>query len=99
DIVATDHAPHTIEEKESSENPPFGVPGVETSLPLLLTAVHDGKISIELLQKITHDNPKRIFAVPEQKDTYVEIDTDVEYTLENEKMFTKTGWTPIAGKK
>ena len=43
DCFATDHAPHTLEEKDS-ENPPPGFPGLETALPLLLTAVHDGRI-------------------------------------------------------
>ena len=46
DIVETDHAPHTREEKES-EKPPFGVPGLETALGLMYKAVHDGKIKGE----------------------------------------------------
>lgn len=41
DVIATDHAPHTVEEKDS-EKPPPGFPGLETSLALILTAVHEG---------------------------------------------------------
>lgn len=47
DCFATDHAPHTIEEK-TSEHPPPGFPGLETILPLLLTAVNEGKLTIEV---------------------------------------------------
>ena len=46
DCIATDHAPHTLQEKTSS-NPPPGFPGLETSLPLMLTAVNDGKLTLE----------------------------------------------------
>ncbi len=97
DIVATDHAPHTIEEKENSENSPFGVPGVETSLPLLLTAVAEKRISLETLITVTNTNPRRIFSIPEQLDTYVEIDTSQKYVLSNDKIVSKCGWTPFAG--
>ena len=47
DCFATDHAPHTVEEKSSSSPPP-GFPGLETMLPLLLTAVHQGRLTIEV---------------------------------------------------
>lgn len=98
DMVATDHAPHTLEEKRS-DKPPFGVPGVETTLPLLLTAVNEGRLTIEQLLKVTHDNPKKIFSLPDQENTYIEVDIDQEYVLENENMFSKSGWTPFVGKK
>ncbi len=97
DIVATDHAPHTKDEKNTMENPPFGVPGVETMLPLLLTAVADKKISLETLIAVTNTNPRRIFSIAEQLDTYVEIDTTQSYVLTNEIIVSKCGWTPFAG--
>jgi carbamoyl-phosphate synthase/aspartate carbamoyltransferase/dihydroorotase len=89
DIIATDHAPHTIEEKES-DNPPFGVPGLETSLALMLTAVHAGRVTLDRL-------PKRIFNLPEQPDTYIEVDTTRHWRLSSENLYTKCGWTPFDG--
>src|SRR5260221_1713717 len=55
DVIESDHAPHTIEEK-MSDNPPFGVPGLETTLPLLLTAVHNGKLNMDDIIRLCHDN-------------------------------------------
>ena len=46
DCFATDHAPHTVEEK-SGDNPPPGFPGLETALPLFLTAVHEGRLTMD----------------------------------------------------
>jgi len=62
DMIATDHAPHTKEEK-LSENPPFGVPGLETALPLLLTAVAEGKLTLDQIVKLTSTNPRKIFGI------------------------------------
>ena len=61
DCFATDHAPHTLDEKESPKPPP-GFPGLETALPLLLTAVADGRLTLDdlLLRMVT--NPRRIFS-------------------------------------
>src|SRR5688572_21319589 len=76
DCFATDHAPHTIEEKDS-DNPPPGFPGLETALPLLLTAVDIGPFGAaqgkrltldELIQKM-YINPQKIFDLPEQPET------------------------------
>lgn len=94
DMIASDHAPHTKEEKNSS-NPPNGVPGLETSLPLLLTAVSDGKLTIDRLIELTSKNPRRIFNIPEQKDTFVEVDMDEKYIISSDNLFTKCGWTPF----
>ena len=96
DIVASDHAPHTREEK-MGEKPMFGVPGLETTLPLLLTAVNDGRLSLDRLIELTHTNPKRIFSLPEQENTFVEVDPAIPYTLNAERLFTKCGWTPFNG--
>lgn len=97
DIVESDHAPHTKGEKES-DTPPFGVPGLETTLPLLLTAVHEEKIKIEDIIRLCHDNPKRIFKLPNQ-DATVDIDLTEEYEINNENLFTKCGWSPFHGRK
>lgn len=96
DMVASDHAPHTKEEKQG-EKPSYGVPGLETTLPLLLTAANEGRLSIDRLIELTSTNPKKIFDIPEQKDTYVEVDMGESYEIENENLQTKCGWTPFAG--
>ena len=70
DCFATDHAPHTSEEKDS-DNPPPGFPGLETILPLLLTAVSESRLTIpDIIQKSVI-NPRKIFNIPEQPETWV----------------------------
>jgi len=96
DIIATDHAPHALEEKMST-NPPNGVPGLETALPLLLTAVNEKEISPKLLEKVLYENPRRIFNIKPLKNTYLEIDLKEKWVIKNETLYTKCGWTPFAG--
>jgi dihydroorotase-like cyclic amidohydrolase len=98
DVIESDHAPHTIEEKES-QNPPFGLPGLETTLPLLLTAMHEGKISQEEIIYKCYTKPKAIFSIPSQPDTYSEVDENEEWTIENDKLFTQAKWSPFDGWK
>ena len=98
DCIATDHAPHTITEKLSVQPPP-GVPGLETSLALMLTAVAEGRLSLELVLRLMHDNPRRIFGLPEQPDTHIEVDMDTPFVVHNEKMHSRCGWTPFAGQE
>jgi carbamoyl-phosphate synthase/aspartate carbamoyltransferase/dihydroorotase len=95
DCIATDHAPHTRAEKEG-EDPPPGVPGLETMLPLLLNAVADGRLTMDRLVELTHKAPRRIFGLPAQPDTWVEVEQS-EYILGDEDLHTKCGWTPFAG--
>jgi carbamoyl-phosphate synthase/aspartate carbamoyltransferase/dihydroorotase len=98
DCFATDHAPHTAEEK-GSENPPPGFPGLETALPLLLTAVDSGRLTIDSLIAKMHTNPKRIFGLPDQPETWVEVDERAEYEIHATNQFTRCGWTPFEGWK
>ncbi len=96
DCIASDHAPHTLDEKYSASPPP-GVAGLETSLPLMLTAVHDGRLTIKRLVELMSVNPRRIFYLPLQPNTQVEVDPEKSYTIENKELKTKCGWTPFAG--
>ena len=96
DCIATDHAPHTLAEKESNAPPP-GVTGLETSLPLMLTAVKEKRLTLERLIDLMSTHPRRIFNLLPQLDTFVEVDPDVRYTISNEALHTKCGWTPFAG--
>jgi dihydroorotase-like cyclic amidohydrolase len=98
DCFATDHAPHTLEEKDS-ENPPPGFPGLETALPLLLTAVDDGRLKLDDLIQKMYTNPKKIFHLPDQRETWIEVDENAEYEIKASEQFTRCGWTPFEGWK
>ena len=96
DTIGTDHAPHTLEEKMSSAPP--GFPGLETMLPLMLTAVNQGKISLEDLEQKMYENPRKIFNLPEQPNTYIEVNLDEEWVL-GKPAFSKAAWSPFEGFK
>lgn len=98
DCFATDHAPHTVDEKDS-ENPPPGFPGLETLLPLLLTAADNGRLTIEHIIEKSVINPRRIFNLPEQPETWIEVDENAEYEIKAANQFTRCGWTPFEGWK
>lgn len=98
DCFATDHAPHTLEEKDS-ENPPPGFPGLETILPLLLTAVSERRLTVDHLIEKMYTNPRRIFSLPEQPETWVEVDKGSVYEIKASEQFTRCGWTPFEGWK
>jgi len=96
DCFATDHAPHTLKEKDGP-NPPPGFPGLETALPLYLNAVHSGRLTLDDIVLRCYTNPKKIFSIPDQIDTYIEIDTDTEWRLSSRDTFTRCGWMPFEG--
>ncbi len=103
DTIASDHAPHTLEEKWG-DDPPSGVPGLETTLPLLLTAVAEEKLSMKKLVELTSINPARIFHI--DRETYLQengscvvVDLEERYFIENSNLFTKCGWSPFDGKQ
>jgi carbamoyl-phosphate synthase/aspartate carbamoyltransferase/dihydroorotase len=98
DIFATDHAPHTLEEKDG-ENPPPGFPGLETALPLWLTAVSEGRLTIDDLIRRMVIRPRQIFMIPEQADTYVEVDNNEDWEIHAVNNFSRCGWTPFEGRK
>jgi carbamoyl-phosphate synthase/aspartate carbamoyltransferase/dihydroorotase len=106
DCFATDHAPHTLAEKDS-DNPPPGFPGLETLLPLLLTAVDSstssghrpGGLTLDNVIQKSVINPRKIFHLPEQPETWVEVDETAEYEIKAGDQFTRCGWTPFEGWK
>lgn len=98
DCFATDHAPHTLAEKDGP-NPPPGFPGLETLLPLLLTAAGQGRLSLDDIIQKTAINPRRIFNLPEQPETWVEVDETAEYEIRASEMKSRCGWTPFEGWK
>lgn len=96
DVVESDHAPHTIAEKQA-DPPPYGVPGLETTLPLLLTAVHEGRLTLERVVELVAENPRRIFGLTCPDETYALVDLEATYTLTREMLHTRCGWSPFEG--
>ena len=104
DTIATDHAPHTIEEKKSSV-PPYGVPGIETMLPLLLDAAHTQKLTLTDIQRLCCENPAQIFRMKGKGHIAVGYDADLtlidpkkKTRISNETIVSKCGWSPWHGK-
>ena len=98
DCFATDHAPHTLQEKDSGKPPP-GFPGLETALPLLLTAVHEGRLTVQQIAEKCVTNPRRIFKLPEQPETWIEVDEQAQFEIHAADQHTRCGWTPFEGWK
>ena len=98
DCFATDHAPHTLAEKDS-ETPPPGFPGVETLLPLLLTTVDDGRLTIDDIIQKSVIAPRKIFNLPEQPETWVEVDENASYEIHASDLHSRCGWSPFEGWK
>jgi len=103
DVIASDHAPHTLEEK-NSDAPPAGVPGVETMLPLLLTAVEQKLLSLTELARLTAEGPARLFGLegkgriaPDYDADLVLVDPQVQWTITGKNLLTRCGWTPFEG--
>ena len=96
DCFATDHAPHTLEEKDSTKPPP-GFPGLETALPLLLTAASEGRLTVDDIVEKMYTAPKKIFNIPDQNETWVEVDENARYEIRSAEHYSKCNWTPFEG--
>ena len=100
DIVASDHAPHTPEEKEKFEDAPSGVPGVETMLPILLTNVKIGRLELPRFVAATSENPAAMFGLNKGKlevgrdADIIMVDMRKEKEIKAKKLHYKCGWTP-----
>ncbi|HWK97425.1 MAG TPA: dihydroorotase family protein [Pseudolabrys sp.] len=109
DIVATDHAPHTREEKSAGKNDlgkaPGGFPGVQTMLPVLLKLVGDGVISYPDIVRVACEAPASIFRLSDRKGSVrpgadadlVLVDPSMPMTIRNEDQASKAGQTPFNG--
>jgi carbamoyl-phosphate synthase / aspartate carbamoyltransferase / dihydroorotase len=96
DCFATDHAPHTLAEKDSPQALP-GFPGLETALSLYLALVEEGLLTQEeLIDKIAYA-PRRIFGLPEPSDSWVEVDPDLTWQVRGAELHSRAGWTPFEG--
>lgn len=107
DFIATDHAPHTLEEKQRGyPNSPSGMPGVETSLPLLLTAMKAGRCTLAEIQKWMCYGPAESYRIPNKGKILEDWDADltlvdIEHArpVRNEETFTKVRWSPWHGRE
>jgi dihydroorotase len=105
--IATDHAPHTKEEKQQDYwKAPAGVPGVETMLPLMMNAANEGKISLQQVVKLCSENPAKLFGLEKKGSIEEGFDADLvivdlkkEETIKNSTIASKCGWTPFDGMK
>lgn len=93
DLVESDHAPHTRAEKVK-DPPAFGVPGLETTLGLMLLGVKQKKCTLKQVKKWLYENPKRIFNISDQK-TKIKFDPDRPWIVKNSELKTKCGWSPF----
>jgi dihydroorotase len=105
DCVVTDHAPHTLEAKSVGyPNAPAGMPGVETSLPLMLTHAMDGKCSVSDVVRWMCAGPAKVYGM-EHKGSILEgydgdltlVDLETRRTITDDDVWTRVGWTPYAG--
>lgn len=105
DVIGSDHAPHTIEEK-AKEYPasPSGMPGVQTLLPLMLNHVAEGRLTLQRLIDMTSAGPQRVFglvgkgriAVGYDADFTV-VDLNARWSVEASWLASRCGWSPFTG--
>ena len=107
DIVASDHAPHTLDEKSGTyPNTPSGTPGVQTLIPIMLNHVHEGRLSYERLVDLMAYGPYRIHKIKNKclirkgfNADFTVVDPKAEHIISNAEQASKSGWTPYDGKK
>ncbi|MBQ3389679.1 MAG: dihydroorotase [Firmicutes bacterium] len=108
DMVATDHAPHTAEEKSRGmEKAPFGIVGLETAFPVLYTElVKPGRMTLARLQEVLSETPAEVFGLAERgrirkgcMADLVLVDPEAEYEIDPAQFKSKGKNTPFAGKK
>ena len=104
-VVATDHAPHTLEEKSQSyPQSPSGLPAVENSLALMLNAVNENRCTLRQVVKWMCEAPARVWDIRNKGRIEVGYDADLvlidpqkRHTIRNEEQLTKCGWSPWHG--
>jgi dihydroorotase len=109
DLVSTDHAPHTREEKEPGWTDGWkahtGTPSTQFYVPMLLDAVHQGRISLERVVGATSTEPARVFGLRRKGRIGVGFDADIaiadldrEWTISDDIVLSRIDWTPYAGR-
>jgi dihydroorotase len=107
DVLGSDHAPHTLEEKSQSyPASPSGMPGVQTLVPVMLDHVSEGRLSLARFVDLTSAGPQRLFGIAGKGRVAVGYDADLtivdlksEHVIEDAWIASKCCWTPFAGRK
>jgi dihydroorotase len=107
DVLGSDHAPHTREEKARQyPQSPSGMPGVQTLLPLMLNLVHQGAFSLQRLVELTALRPASVFKLPSKgriesgRDAdFAIVDLKQSHVISDAEQRTRVGWTPFSGMK
>jgi dihydroorotase len=105
DVIGTDHAPHTRAEKEEPyPKSPSGMPGVQTLVPVMLTHVADGRLSLARLVDLLSHGPNRVFGIANKGRIALGYDADftlvdlkARRTISNADQASRAGWTPFDG--
>jgi dihydroorotase len=105
DVLGTDHAPHTREEKaQPYPKSPSGMPGVQTLVPVMLTYVNQGRLSLARFVDLTSAGPQRVFGVEGKgrialgyDSDFTLVDLQARRAIRNEDQATRCGWTPFDG--
>lgn len=99
DTIGSDHAPHTLEEKNRPYGQaPSGIPGVETTLPLLLDACNRGKLTLEQIVRLMRKRVQEIYCL-KHNDDFVLVDMNKKIKVDDRSLKTKCGWSPYAGRE
>ena len=107
DVLGSDHAPHTLEEKAKSyPNSPSGMTGVQTLVPIMLDHVNAGRLTLERFVDLTSHGPQRLFGMARKGRIAAGYDADFTVvdlkrreTITNAQSGSKAGWTPYDGKE
>ncbi|MYD78794.1 MAG: amidohydrolase family protein, partial [Gammaproteobacteria bacterium] len=107
DFIATDHAPHTLEEKSQPyPHSPSGMPGVETSLPLILTAWKSGRCTLAEVLKWMCWGPVEAYGIMDRGNLsegchadLAIVNVDDYRPVRDAEMFTKVRWNPFSGRE
>ena len=107
DVIGSDHAPHTLEEKSKEyPNSPSGMPGVQTLLPIMLNHVNEGRLTLNQLINYVCENPIKIFGIKNKG--FIKEGYDADFTIvdmnkiieiKNENIESKCKWSPFNGDK
>ncbi|TNE56974.1 MAG: dihydroorotase [Alphaproteobacteria bacterium] len=107
DVIGSDHAPHTLEEKQGTyPNTPSGMPGVQTLVPIMLDHVNAGRLSLERFVDLTSHGANRTFGIAGKGRLAVGYDADItivdlkaKRVIDNSWIASKCGWTPFHGRQ